>query len=190
MSDETGAAQTPHDERIEVLAKRIGDRAMSSASTVAVAESLTGGAIDAALAATDDASDWFAGGVVAYSSRVKFDVLGVTPGPVVTAKCAVEMALGVRRLLGAGIAVSATGAGGPDPVEGNPPGTVFIAASVGDRTVVEEFRFAGDPADVVDATVENAFRLLDEVLAGSDPASSRSEDRAPGPDQSLRGNGA
>ena len=164
MSDETGAAQTPHDGRIEALANRIGARATSSGWSVAVAESLTGGAIDAALAATDDASDWFAGGVVAYSSRVKFDVLGVTPGPVVTANCAMQMAVGARRLLGADVAVSATGAGGPEPVEGNPPGTVFIAASAGDRTVVEEFDFAGGPAEVVDATVESALRFLGDVL--------------------------
>ena len=164
MNDETGAAQTPHDGRVEELGKRIGTRATSAGWSVAVAESLTGGAIDAALAATDDASDWFAGGLVAYSSRVKFDVLGVSPGPVVTATCAMQMAAGVRRLLGADVAVSATGAGGPEPMEGKSPGTVFIATSAGDRTVVEEFHFAGGPAEVVDATVERALRFLDDAL--------------------------
>ena len=75
--------------------------------TVAVAESLTGGGVSARLAGPPGASASFRGGVVAYQEDVKHDVLGVTratldgPGPVSSA-CALEMAAGVRRLLGSG----------------------------------------------------------------------------------------
>ncbi len=51
---------------------------------------------------------------------MKFDVLGVQPGPVVTPECAEGMARGVGRLLGADVAIAATGVGGPEPSEGKP----------------------------------------------------------------------
>src|SRR5690606_26026329 len=76
------------------LAEQIADLAGSRGLTVAAAESLTGGAVSSALAAAPEASDWYRGCVVAYSPRVKFDVLGVTPGPLVTDRCADELAHG------------------------------------------------------------------------------------------------
>src|ERR1700704_1305718 len=82
---------------------------------VATAESCTGGLFAQALAQTEGSSEWFCGGIVAYQRRTKFDVLGVTPGPVVTERTAREMAQGVAGLLGTDIAVAVTGAAGPDP---------------------------------------------------------------------------
>lgn len=65
-----------------------------------MAESLTSGSIAGRLGAAEAASDWFCGGVVAYASSVKYKVLGVDPGPVVTAPCARQMAQGVCDLTG------------------------------------------------------------------------------------------
>jgi nicotinamide-nucleotide amidase len=65
---------------------------------VAVAESLTSGDIACRLCAAPNASSWFAGDLVAYASEVKFKVLDVDPGPVVSARCAAQMARGVARL--------------------------------------------------------------------------------------------
>src|SRR4051812_15107294 len=59
---------------------------------VAAAESLTTGRVASRLGAGANASKWFRGGVVAYDERVKFDVLGVEPGPLVTEVCADQMA--------------------------------------------------------------------------------------------------
>ena len=56
-----------------------------------------------------------AGSLVAYASEVKYDVLGVPHGPVVSAEAASAMARGVRRLLRADVALGVTGAGGPAP---------------------------------------------------------------------------
>jgi nicotinamide-nucleotide amidase len=142
------------------LGERIADLASAAGLTVAVAESLTSGAIASALGASPQAGDWFAGGVVAYSEHVKFDVLGVTPGPVITAECAEQMAAGVGRLLSAGMVAAVTGAGGPGPQEGRPAGTVFLAHGRPDALDVQELHFDGDPEEVVHATVDAALSAL------------------------------
>ena len=134
---------------------------------VAVAESLTGGRVASALGGGPDASRWFSGGVVAYAPHVKFEVLGVTPGPVVTERCAREMAAGVAKALSADVAVALTGVGGPDPEEGEPAGTVFIATWVHGQVDCEHVVFAGEPQDVVDASTRAALdRLRRAVSAG------------------------
>ncbi|MFB6719441.1 CinA family protein [Kribbella sp. NPDC056345] len=141
-------------------AERIAASAKARGLQIAVAESLTSGRIACRLGAASDASTWFAGGVVAYAAEVKFNVLGVEPGPVVTARCAAQMANGVARLLGAEVAVAATGVGGPEPDEGHPPGTVYLAVSSGGRVDVVQHRFDGDPGRVVDEATTTALELL------------------------------
>jgi nicotinamide-nucleotide amidase len=127
---------------------------------VAVAESLTGGALSAALAKAGDAGEWFAGGVVAYRNATKYRVLGVPEGPVVTAEAARAMALGVLELTDADLAVAVTGVGGPGPEEGRPAGTVFICAASRSEVRDAEHAFEGGPEDVVVQTIEHALRLL------------------------------
>jgi nicotinamide-nucleotide amidase len=97
--------------------------------TVAVAESLTGGLVAARLVNVTGTTAWFRGGVVSYASEVKYDVLGVPEGPVVSAAAARAMASGVRALLGADLGLAVTGVAGPDPQEGQRPGTVFLAVA-------------------------------------------------------------
>lgn len=97
--------------------------------TLAVAESLTGGLVAARLVNVPGASGWFRGGVVAYASDVKRSVLEVPEGPVVSAAAARAMAAGVRRVLGADIGLAVTGVAGPDPQDGERPGTVFLAVA-------------------------------------------------------------
>ena len=67
--------------------------------TLAVAESLTGGLLASAFARASGSSAWFRGGIVAYSSAVKYDVLEVPDGPVVSEAAAVAMARSAGRLL-------------------------------------------------------------------------------------------
>ena len=97
-----------HDEQADQLAGEIAALARSTGRTVAVAESLTGGRICAALAAAESASEWFRGGVVAYASEVKHAVLHVADGPVVSAEAARAMGVGVRDLLNADIGLAVT----------------------------------------------------------------------------------
>ncbi|MDQ3641035.1 MAG: CinA family protein [Actinomycetota bacterium] len=149
------------EERAGTIADHLGGRDLR----VAVAESLTGGMISSSLAKAPGASSWLAGGVVAYMSHVKHEVLGVEQGPVVTEEAALQMARGVARLLGADVAVSVTGVGGPDPEEGKPPGTVWVALCSGERAEAHQLRLEGDPPTVCRAACEEALRLLEEHLS-------------------------
>jgi nicotinamide-nucleotide amidase len=159
-------ADPRHADRLqrERLADDVRARALAGGQIVAVAESLTGGLLSAALAQADDASEWFAGGVVAYRSETKHRVLGVPEGPVVTPETARAMALGVLESTGADVAVAVTGVGGPGHEEGRPPGTVFICAASRDEALDVAHRFEGSPEEVIAATVLHALRHLNGLL--------------------------
>ena len=95
----------------------------AAGATVAVAESLTGGLLAAALVAVPGASRCFRGSVTAYATDLKASVLGVDAGLLaargaVDAEVAGQMAEGVRRLMGADYGVATTGVAGPDPQDG------------------------------------------------------------------------
>lgn len=130
--------------------------------TVAVAESLTGGALSARLAAMEGSGSWYRGGVVAYSREVKHDLLDVPEGPVVSEVCAAAMAKNTARLLGADVTVAVTGVGGPATQDGEPPGTVWMALCHDGKTTTGLHEFDGDPDDIVTATCDVA---LDWLLA-------------------------
>lgn len=142
------------------LAADVATLAGEGGRTVGVAESLTGGMLAQALAVSGGASAWFRGGLVAYSSQVKHDVLDVPDGPVVSAEAAEAMARGARRLLGSDVAVAVTGAGGPDPQDGREPGTVFVAVSDPAGAASEEHHLPGDPGRVCAAATATALRML------------------------------
>lgn len=151
---------TDNSSRVERIAELATDREL----TVATSESLTCGTVAKTLGAGPSASDWFRGAIVAYQEPVKFEVLGVPEGPVVTEECARQMALGAQRLLGADVVVSATGVGGPDPSEGKPAGTVILAVAGPEGVTVRELSLDGDPDDVLSETVATSLRLLEEHL--------------------------
>jgi nicotinamide-nucleotide amidase len=142
------------------LAGQIAELASSRGLSVAAAESLTGGAVSSALAAAPEASSWYHGCVVAYSPRVKFDLLGVTPGPLVSDRCADELAHGAARVLEADAAVSTTGVGGPDPEEGEEPGTFYVGVAVPGGATTHRVKVDGSPAEVVELATQHALELL------------------------------
>ncbi|NTW39238.1 MAG: CinA family protein [Cellulomonadaceae bacterium] len=100
--------------------------------TVAVAESLTGGAVTDALVAVPGASRCVRGGVIAYATDLKASLLDVPTehlartGPV-DPDVALAMASGVRARLGADYGIATTGVAGPDPQDGAAPGTFHVA---------------------------------------------------------------
>jgi nicotinamide-nucleotide amidase len=154
------------DEQADRIAAEIAGLAHSTGRTIAVAESLTGGRICAALAAAESASEWFRGGVVAYASEVKHAVLHVAEGPVVSAAAARAMGVGVRDLLNADVGVAVTGAGGPAPQDDQEPGTVFLAVVDGSESGSEPVRrhIDGDPGQVCATAAIEALTLLVERL--------------------------
>jgi nicotinamide-nucleotide amidase len=143
----------------------IADRAAKDQLRIVTSESLTSGSIATRLGAGPNAADWFGGGVVAYQEPVKFDLLDVDEGPVVTAGCAEQMARGAMRLFEADVAVSATGVGGPEPSEGKPAGTVFMSVATSSGITTRELHFDGEPEQVLEQTVDAAVSLLAEVLS-------------------------
>ena len=133
--------------------------------SIAVAESLTGGLLAAALTDVPGASAVFRGGIVAYATELKAVLLGVDRGVLgthgaVSAEVAAAMAEGVRDRLGASVGAATTGVAGPDPAEGKPAGTVYIAASAGERTRGRRLGLAGGRAAIRAATVREALALV------------------------------
>ena len=145
-----------------VVVDLLGDRDL----TLAVAESVSGGLAACRLSAVPGTREVFKGGLVAYASQVKFDVLGVPRGPVVCEVAARAMAEGVRGLLGTDVGLATTGVAGPKEQDGQPVGTVFIGLAMGDRTEAKEVRLPGDPDRVRQYAVISALDLLRRRLLG------------------------
>jgi nicotinamide-nucleotide amidase len=147
------------------LATEIIRLLMLSGETVAAAESLTGGLVAAALTDVPGASNAFRGGVVAYATELKAQVLGVDVGMLkkygpVHAPVAAAMAEGVRHRLGATIGVATTGVAGPGSQDGHPAGTVHVAVSLVGDTVVRTMALEGNRDEVRRLTVERVLGLL------------------------------
>jgi nicotinamide-nucleotide amidase len=147
------------------LAEQIHSRLQAGGHTVAVAESLTGGLVAAALTDIPGASASFRGGVVSYATELKASLLGVDRDMLaeygaVYAPVAAAMATGVRTRLGATYGVATTGVAGPEPADGQPVGTAHIAVSAADDTVVRTVVLEGDRHAIRRLTVEHALGLL------------------------------
>jgi PncC family amidohydrolase len=124
------------------------DLAAARGITIGAAESLTSGLIASRLAEPPGGGEVFCGGLVAYSSGVKRRLLGVPPGPVVSAEAAETMAEGICRLLGVDAGLASTGVAGPEPQDGQPVGTVFVGVCLGGRTRVINASRAGSRPEI------------------------------------------
>lgn len=138
--------------------------------SVGTAESLTGGLVCAALTSVPGASTVVRGGVVAYASEVKANVLGVDRDLLVRegAVCepvAAQLADGIRRVLTCAVGVSTTGVAGPDPADGSPVGTVFVGASGPWGTHVEQLALTGDREEIRAGSVLAVLDLLCRALS-------------------------
>ena len=98
--------------------------------TLGVAESVTGGLVAGRLTAIVGASDVFRGGIISYASDIKFDLLSVTRGPVVSETAAKEMAIGARKILGCDIGLALTGVAGPSEQDGVKVGTLCVGIAL------------------------------------------------------------
>ncbi len=166
----TGVSRVPPE-----TATELGQMAASCQWQLAVAESLTGGLLSAAIAQGKDARRWFKGGVVAYQRAVKETLLHVSEGPLVSERCACEMAAGVAALLHADIGLAITGVGGPDPDEGHEPGTVWVAVRTPMGTRAEHLQIGGtSPDEVCSLSCRHAIELARRTLLECSTGSERS----------------
>jgi nicotinamide-nucleotide amidase len=144
-------------------------RAFAAAGqTIATAESLTGGLLCAALTHVPGASAVVRGGVVAYSTEVKRDVLDVDEDLLAAAGAvdpdvAAAMAQGACAMLGADLGIATTGVAGPDEQDGKPVGMVFIALADAERILqVVELSLDGSREEIRVVTTLKALELLAE----------------------------
>ena len=144
----------------------VGAQLLERGLTLAVAESVTGGLIASRLVGVAGASHWFRGGVVSYASEVKFDLLKVPVGPVVSASAAEAMAVGVRTLLKADVGLSVTGVAGPEEQDGQPAGTVFVGLSLGESLQHAALRLPGDRPRVRAYSAISSLDVLRRALDG------------------------
>jgi len=112
------------------------------------------------------ASKWFRGGVVSYASEVKFDVLGVPVGPVVSPEAAEAMAIGAAKVLGSDVGLSVTGVAGPEEQDGHPAGTVFVGIAIGDNVSHVALRLPGDRPRIRAYSAISALDALRKALDG------------------------
>jgi nicotinamide-nucleotide amidase len=133
-----------------------------------LAESVTGGLVAGRITNVPGSSEVFVGSVVSYASEVKFEVLGVDPGPVVNEQAARQMAEGARRVLHTDVAVALTGVAGPSEQDGMPAGTLCVGIAMPGRTVTRTVRLPGLRDQMRQMSVITALDLLRrELLAAA-----------------------
>lgn len=138
--------------------------------TMATAESLTAGLVAATVVDVPGSSKVLRGGLVVYATDLKHKLAGVDAGLLesegpVSAAVALELARGARARCGADWGVATTGVAGPDPQDGVPVGTVFVAVSGPSAVeVVRGLNLSGDRPTIRAATVRAALSLLLDSL--------------------------
>lgn len=138
--------------------------------TLATAESLTAGLVAARLAEVPGCSAMLRGGVIAYATDVKAQVLGldqVLLEQVVSEAVASQLAQAATRVLGSDIGVGTTGVAGPDWLAGEPPGIVWIAVfdARSKVTLTSRLELKGDRAAIREGTVFASLELVLTLLA-------------------------
>jgi nicotinamide-nucleotide amidase len=152
----------------EQLAQRVITALVASGRRLAVAESLTGGLLTAALVGVPGASRALTGGVVSYDTALKRTLLGVESS-ILAVHGARQMAHGVRQVCEvdgrpADVGVATTGAAGPDPQDGQPPGTAFVGLSLDGDSRAIALHLEGDRQAVRAGVVHEALRALADAL--------------------------
>lgn len=157
----------------ESLEEVVGSFLRANGLTISVAESCTAGLLSARITNVPGSSDYFLGGVSAYSNSIKSSVLGIDPALIercgaVSEEVATQMATCVRRLMNSDLSLAITGIAGPDGgTPAKPVGTVFIAMCCGDgaRDVkVKKNHFPGGRDTVRRRSVHEALLMAYEYL--------------------------
>lgn len=161
-------------EQAASLVPRLEERGL----TLGTCESLTGGLLAAVLTSVPGASRVYRGSVVTYASDLKASLVGVdaehiAEHGVINPETAAQMALGARELLGTSLALACTGVAGPEPQDGQPPGTVWVALAGPNKgqVRVEHLPLDGDRTQI---RCDTCGALLDAVheLLGNSPGES------------------
>lgn len=159
----------------ETMESVVGNLLRRAACRLAVAESCTGGLVSQKITAVPGSSDYFVGGVVAYSNALKERLLGVDPvllaaHGAVSIQAAIAMAEGIRRLTSTDLALAVTGIAGPGGGSRDKPvGTVYIALASDAATMHIRCQFSGDRLLVQEMSAVTALDLLRRHLLAESP---------------------
>lgn len=137
--------------------------------TLATAESLTGGLLASIITDVPGASKIFRGGLVTYATDLKAQLAGVddqllAKHGAVSAETALQMAAGAATRCGADWAIATTGVAGPEPQEGHPVGTVFVAVVGQGQAEARALSLAGSRSEIRQQTAAIALYLLAEAV--------------------------
>jgi PncC family amidohydrolase len=139
---------------------------------ITTAESCTGGLVAHRITNVSGSSDYFPGGVVAYSNEIKAGLLGVDRDTLnmhgaVSEETVIEMARGVRKLFGADIAISVSGIAGP--TGGTPEksvGTTWLGLSTNSGDWARHFVWDGDREQNKNYSADAALQFIVDYLEG------------------------
>lgn len=150
------------DTMVSVIARQL----IQSNLTLSIAESCTGGLLASKLTEMPGSSDWFIGGIVAYSNKLKEHLLGVDSSLLseygaVSAQVAESMARGVAKATGSDVSISITGTAGPTGgTDEKPIGTVYMALLAHGQTTGHHFHFSGSRKEIQEITAQSALNLI------------------------------
>jgi len=152
------------------ISAEIGKILTAKKKTLAVAESCTGGFLSHLITSISGSSAYYMGGIISYDNKIKTEELGVRKKTLkkygaVSAECAGEMVLGVKKKFKVDYALATTGIAGPTgAVKGKPVGTVYISLSNKKNVVVERFTFKGSRKSVIEQSAIKALQILKNLL--------------------------
>lgn len=158
----------------KIISRQIGDILYASGLTIGTAESCTGGRISEAIIAIPGSSDYYKGGIVAYTDEVKVKLLGVSSEVLeeqtaVSEEVAREMVLGTLNAIGVDFAIASTGYAGPGGgTKEAPVGTIWLA--YGNREEVRTFKLTEDFGRDINLSIatNKAIRLMLDFLKDMD----------------------
>jgi nicotinamide-nucleotide amidase len=163
---------------VSATAEEVVPALKARALTIAVAESLTGGLLVAELISVRGASEVVNGGVVAYNTALKHSLLGVDQRLLdergaVDPDVAAQMASGVRIACSidgvpASIGVATTGVAGPDPQDGMPVGTVYVAIATDEGTNILSLALGGSRETIRRSVVVESLSELHKIVTSLD----------------------
>ena len=156
----------------KILSKEIGQLLYNKEKSLATAESCTGGRVAEAIIAVPGASNYFKGGIVAYTDEVKADLLSVNPQLLeekgaVSEEVAREMVKGVISRMKVDYAIAVTGYAGPGGGKEAPVGTIWLAC--GDKEEIETFMLSENNGRDVNLAVatNKALHMFHDFLVKS-----------------------
>ena len=138
--------------------------------TISVAESCTGGLIGSLLTSIPGSSDYFAGGVIAYSNKAKMDLLSVSSQTLdkygaVSEETVKEMSHGVKKLLKTDVGISVSGIAGPTGGSKNKPvGTVVLGVDIPQKIITNILSLKGDRNKIREKAAIRALEILKNLL--------------------------